>query len=248
MKVATLYDIHGNLPALEAVMKEIRQAAVGLIVIGGDVIPGPMPRETLDYLLALDIPTKFILGNGDEAVLTEMRGKTSDKVPERVRGLVSWTAQQLEPEHKDVLASWPLTVKVDIDPLGEVLFCHAVPQNNTDIFTKLSPEEKLIPVFKDVAADVVVCGHTHMQFDRKIGNLRVVNSGSVGMPYGKSLAHWLLLGETIEFRQTGYDLSKAADLVRQTSYPMADDFAENNLLKVPSEEEALEVLSKSELD
>jgi putative phosphoesterase len=248
MKVASLYDIHGNLPALEAVIKAIRQAGVELIVIGGDVIPGPMPRKTLDYLLALDIPTKFILGNGDEAVLTEMKGKTSDKVPERVRGLVTWTAQQLRPEHQQVLASWPLSVKVQIDPLGEVLFCHAVPQNNTDIFTKLSPEEKLIPVFKDVTADVVVCGHTHMQFDRKIGNLRVVNSGSVGMPYGKSLAHWLLLGDTIEFRQTGYDLSKAAELVRATTYPMAEDFADNNLLKVPTEAEALEVLSKSELD
>jgi putative phosphoesterase len=248
MKVASLYDIHGNLPALEAVMKAIRQAGVELIVIGGDVIPGPMPRETLDYLLALDIPTKFILGNGDEAVLTELRGKTSDKVPERVRGLVTWTAQQLRPEHEAFLASWPLTVKVDIDPLGEVLFCHAVPQNNTDIFTKLTPEEKLIPVFKDVTASSVVCGHTHMQFDRKIGNLRVVNSGSVGMPYGKSLAHWLLLGDTIDFRQTGYDLSKAAELVRATTYPMAEDFADNNLLKVPSEEEALAVLSKSELD
>jgi putative phosphoesterase len=248
MKVASLYDIHGNLPALEAVMKAIRQAGVELIVIGGDVIPGPMPRETLDYLLALDIPTKFILGNGDEAVLTELRGKTSDKVPERVRGLVTWTAQQLRPEHEAFLASWPLTVKVDIDPLGEVLFCHAVPQNNTDIFTKLTPEEKLIPVFKDVTASSVVCGHTHMQFDRKIGNLRVVNSGSVGMPYGKSLAHWLLLGDTIDFRQTGYDLSKAAELVRATTYPMAEDFADNNLLKVPTEEEALAVLSKSELD
>jgi putative phosphoesterase len=191
MKVACLYDIHGNLPAVEAVMKEIRQEGVELIVIGGDVIPGPMPRETMDYLLALDIPTKFILGNGDEAVLTELRGKTSDKVPERVRGLVTWTAQQLRPEHEQALASWPLSVKVDIDPLGEVLFCHAVPQNNTDIFTKLTPEEKLIPVFKDVTANIVVCGHTHMQFDRNIGNLRVVNSGSVGMPYGKSLAHWL---------------------------------------------------------
>jgi putative phosphoesterase len=248
MKVASLYDIHGNLPALEAVIKAIRQAGVELIVIGGDVIPGPMPRETIDYLLALDIPTKFILGNGDEAVLTELRGKTSEKVPERVRGLVTWTAQQLRPEHEAFLASWPLTVKVDIPPLGEVLFCHAVPQNNTDIFTKLTPEEKLIPVFKDLTANIVVCGHTHMQFDRKIRNLRIVNSGSVGMPYGKSLAHWLLLGDTIEFRQTGYDLSNAAELVRGTSYPMAEDFTDNNLLKVPSEEEALAVLSKSELD
>jgi putative phosphoesterase len=247
MKVAALYDIHGNLPALEAVMQEIRQLGVELIVLGGDVMPGPMPRETLDYLLNLEIPTRFIMGNGDDAVLAELTGKTSDKVPERVRSLVQWTARQLEAEHQQAIAGWPLTVQITVESFGDVLFCHATPRNNTEIFTRLTAKEKLLPVFEGVNASLVVCGHTHMQFERSIGGLQVVNAGSVGMPYGKSEANWLLLGEELEFRKTSYDLIKAAELIRMTSYPMAEDFADNNLLKVPSEEEALDVLSKSEL-
>jgi predicted phosphodiesterase len=69
MQVAAIYDIHGNLPALEAVLQEIRQAEIDHVVVGGDVLPGPMPRETLEYLLALEIPAQYIFGNGEVAVL-----------------------------------------------------------------------------------------------------------------------------------------------------------------------------------
>ena len=60
MRVAALYDIHGNLPALEAVLQDIRHAAVDQVVVGGDVLPGPMQRETLTSLLDLDVPVQFI--------------------------------------------------------------------------------------------------------------------------------------------------------------------------------------------
>jgi Icc-related predicted phosphoesterase len=69
MRVAATYDIHGNLPALEAVIQDIRQADVDHVVVGGDVLPGPMPRETLACLLNLDIPVRFIKGNGDREVV-----------------------------------------------------------------------------------------------------------------------------------------------------------------------------------
>src|SRR5438132_9056165 len=76
MRVAALYDIHGNLPALEAVLKEVRGAAVEQIVVGGDVFPGPMPNETLAYLLGPDIPVRFLCGNGDREVRALAEGKT----------------------------------------------------------------------------------------------------------------------------------------------------------------------------
>jgi len=86
MRVAAIYDIHGNLPALEAVLQDIRQAEVDLIVVGGDIVPGPMPREALECLLDLDIPVQFIQGNGEIDALAEMAGTTAIRVPTRFPG------------------------------------------------------------------------------------------------------------------------------------------------------------------
>jgi len=94
---------------------------------------------------------------------------------------------------------------------------------------------------------VVVCGHTHMRFDRTIGRVRVLNAGSVGMPYGEPGAYWLLLGPTVQFRHTHYDLTKAAERIRDTNYPQAHDFAAHNVLQPPSEGEMLEVFTQVEL-
>ena len=169
MRIAALYDIHGNLPALEAVLEDVRDAGVDRVVVGGDVLPGPMPRESLDRLLDLDIPVQFIHGNGDRVVLAQMRGQDISEVPEPYREVISWTAQQLDPEHERLLAGWPSTCRVEIDGLGEVLFCHATPRNDTECFTRMTPEDRLAPVFAGVNASLVVCGHTHMQFDRMVG-------------------------------------------------------------------------------
>src|SRR6267378_8047354 len=107
MRVAALYDIHGNLPALEAVLQDIRQAEIDHLVIGGDVLPGPMPRETLTCLLDLDIPVQFIQGNGDREVLASMAGTETNAAPEQFREVMRWNAEQLHPEHEQLLASWP---------------------------------------------------------------------------------------------------------------------------------------------
>jgi putative phosphoesterase len=247
MRVAALYDIHGNLPALEAVLQDIRQAEVDHIVVGGDVVSGPMPRETLTCLLALDISVQFIQGNGEVEVLAQMAGVDTGNIPEQFRESVRWVAQQLHPEYEPLLAGWPKTLRVEIRGLGEVLFCHATPRNDTEVFTRLTSEDRLLPVFEGLDVPVVVCGHTHMQFDRTIGRVRVVNAGSVGMPYGEPGAYWLLLGPDVQLRHTPYDLANAAERIRDTNYPQAQDFAERNVLQPPSEEEALEAFTKAEL-
>src|SRR5580698_10693107 len=100
MRVAAIYDIHGNLPALEAVVQEIRQGEVGLIIVGGDVVPGPLPCETLACLLNIGIPVQFIYGNGEVAVLEQMAGKDPATVPEHYRPVIRWTTQQLRPEYE----------------------------------------------------------------------------------------------------------------------------------------------------
>jgi putative phosphoesterase len=249
MGVAALYDIHGNLPALEAVLQEIRHAAVNHIVVGGDVFPGPMPVETLACLMDVDIPVQFILGNGDREVLAQMRGTETDwyrGAPEQWREPVRWVAEQLQlrPEHERLLASWPATLRVEISALGHVLFCHATPRTDTDVFTRPTPEERISRVFEGLDVHLVVCGHTHMQFDRTIGSVRVVNAGSVGMPFQEPGAYWLLLGPDVALRRTSYDLTKAAERIRDTKYPQAQDFAAHNVLQPPSEAEMLEVFTR----
>ncbi len=247
MLVAALYDIHANLPALEPVLEEIRRLGVDQVIVGGDVLPGPMPREALTCLLDLDIPTRFIYGNGEVAVLEQMAGRDLVGVPEQYGPTIRWTAQQLDSEHERLLSDWPRTIRVEISGLGEVLFCHATPRNENECFTRLTPEDRLLPVFGRLNVPVVVCGHTHMQFDRTVGTVRVLNAGSVGMPFGNPGADWLLLGSDIEFRHTNYDLAMAAERVRETAYPEADDFAANNILQPPTETKMLELFTRAEL-
>ncbi|HEV7516688.1 MAG TPA: metallophosphoesterase family protein [Thermoanaerobaculia bacterium] len=246
MRVAAIYDIHGNLPALEAVLGEIRQAEVDHVVVGGDVIPGPMPRETLARLLDLEIPAQFIQGNGEVAVLAQMAGTDLVTLPEQAREAIRWTAEQLDPDDKRWLASWPKTLRLEIPGLGEVLFCHATPRNENECFTRLTPEDRLLPVFLGLDVPLVICGHTHMQFDRTVGGIRVVNAGSVGMPFGEPGADWLLLGPDIQLRHTSYDFKRAAERIRGTEYPQAQDFAARNVLQPPSEREMLEIFTKVE--
>jgi putative phosphoesterase len=239
MRIAALYDIHGNLPALEAVLAEIHREKVDQILIGGDVLPGPMPRETLAALLRLEIPVQLIRGNGDRVVLAERAGEEIPEVPEQAREAVRWTARQLDAEHERWIAGWPKTLRIEIPGLGDVLFCHATPRNDTDIFTRLTSEERLASLFEDADAPFVICGHTHMQFDRKIGEIRVINAGSVGMPFGEPGADWLLLGPDVQLRHTSYGLKQAAERIAATQYPQAQQFAERYILQPPSEKEML---------
>jgi len=258
MRVAALYDIHGNLPALDVVLQDIRQANVDQVVVGGDVVPGPMPRETLERLLELDLPVRFIHGNGELAILAQMQATRAGSVtywgttsgarpPESIAETYRWNAAQLAPDLEPVLERWPKTLELEINGLGKVLFCHSTPRSETEVFTRLTSEDRLLPIFEGLSASLVICGHTHMQFDRTIGSTRVVNAGSVGMPFGEPGAYWLLLGPDIRLRHTPYDLAKAAEEIRATSYPQAQDFAARSILQPPSEEQMLEAFSKAEL-
>jgi predicted phosphodiesterase len=247
MRVAALYDIHGNLPALEAVLEEVREAGVDQVVVGGDVVPGPMPRETLSCLLDLWLPVRFISGNCEVAVLEQMAGRDPAAVPEPHRHIIRWTAQQLRADYEQLFTGWPRTLSLEVAGLGHVLFCHATPRNENECFTRLTPEDRLLPIFEGLDVPLVVCGHTHMQFDRMVGTTRVVNAGSVGMPFGAPGADWLLLGPDVQLRHTDYDLDAAAARIRATEYPQAEEVAAQYVLHPPSAAQMLEVFTKAQL-
>ncbi len=246
MRVAVLHDIHGNLPALEAVLDEVRAARVDRIVVGGDVFPGPMAHPVLRALATCGIPAEFIYGNGEVAILDELAGRTP-RVPNAYRSSVRWNAQQLDIGEREFISHWPMTLRLNGSPLGDVCVCHATPRNENDIFTAHTAEDRLIPIFDPIGAAVVVCGHTHLVMDRAIGRTRVVNPGSVGMPFGAVGAHWMVLGTAIEFRHTPYDLDAAARRVRASGYPTAEEFAATYILQPPSEEDMLKVYAQHQL-
>jgi putative phosphoesterase len=191
LKVAALYDIHGNLPALEAVLGEVD---ADVMLVGGDFVMGPWPSETLERLRRLDGDVRFIRGNADREVVEEGQGLAP-------RELIDFVRPKLSAEQREFLSSLPLT-----ETVGRTLFCHATPRNDEEIFTRDSPDERWAEALAGVDADVVVCGHTHVQFDRRLLGVRLVNAGSIGMPYeDEPGAYWALLGEAVELRRTAYE-------------------------------------------
>jgi diadenosine tetraphosphatase ApaH/serine/threonine PP2A family protein phosphatase len=132
-----------------------------------------------------------------------------------------------------------------VDGLGNVLFCHATPNNAHDVFTRITPERSVLSLLGDLDVDLVVCGHTHMQFDRRIEQIRIVNAGSIGMPFGQPGAYWVLLGPEVQLRRTLYDLENAASQIRLTSYPGAEAFAAQSILYPPSEEKMLQAFNQT---
>ena len=245
MRIAALYDIHGNLPALEAVLKEIEHEDVDTIVVGGDVVPGPMSLEVLEVLQHMEDQVKWIRGNCEREVVEFFDGGAVGYIKSKeVRESMEWTARRMGQSQRDFMASLPEKLSLHIEGLGEVLFCHGSPRSDMEILTVTTPEERLQSVLAGVKEDVVVCGHTHMQFDRVSDGKRIVNAGSVGMPYGEPSAYWLLLGPDVSLRKTNYDLEAAAERVRKTEYPLAQDFADNNIVKPETAQEALEYFEK----
>ena len=211
MRVAAISDIHGNLPALDAVLAEIEREDVDAIVVAGDTISGPWPVEAFDAVVRHD--ATIVRGNADREVLQRST---------RYGELAVWCADRVGADRLKVGSGWSLTHELSIDGLGRVLMCHSTPASDDPIYTRITPEDELLALLGPIAADVLVCGHTHMQFDRTLSSgLRIVNPGSVGMPYeGKRGAFWALLGPDVEFRRTEYDVEAAVGAIEALGAPV----------------------------
>ena len=156
MKVAALYDVHGMPWPLEAVLREAQAEHVDLVLFGGDLVDGPFPERALE--LARDVEARFVRGNCER------------EPPE-------WDRAKVDEDDLRWLAELPLTQSLD-----GVLYCHAAPDDDTPLTTIVTPDDTVAKRFAGIEERTVVIGHTHHQFDRRVGGLRVVNAGSVGMP------------------------------------------------------------------
>ncbi|MFE9954956.1 metallophosphoesterase family protein [Micromonospora sp. NPDC005299] len=237
-RVAVLSDIHGALPALEAVLAEPDVAAADLIVLTGDIAAGPQPVEVLDLLASLGDRARWVGGNADRE-LVEARGGRPAKIE-----VSDWAATQLREDQVARLAALPPTVTLPVAGLGEVLFCHATPRDDEEVVLVDSRLERWAEVFAGLPAEVgtVVCGHTHMPFTRLVDRRLVVNPGSVGMPYGGAGAWWALLGSGVQLRRTGFDVDAAcARVAAESRFPDAAAWADEYLRSRHSDVDALTV-------
>jgi putative phosphoesterase len=227
-RVAALADVHGNAPALAAVLAEVEQAEPDLIVFCGDLTWGSFPQETLRLVRALDVPARFVRGNADRSVGVDL---------EHSRG--TWMASTHTPEDLAFLASFEPTVSVEVEGLGTTCFCHGSPRSDEECVTDRTPLERVREFMDGVDASVVVTAHVHVSYDRVIGGVRLVGPGSVGLPYERGGgARWALLGPDVELRRTEYDVEPTVALMRATDDPGVEQIVEL-MLDPPSRDEVI---------
>jgi predicted phosphodiesterase len=237
--VAVLSDIHGVLPALDAVLAHPAVRDAELIVVTGDHASGPQPVAVLDRLLELGDRVVLVRGNADRELVALRRGDDI-LIPDEV---TPWAAAQLSQPHLALLSALPHPIVREVDGFGGVLFCHGTPRDDAEVVLVDSPMRRWREALADVpdTVDTVVCGHTHMPFLRTVDRRLVVNPGSVGMPYGRLGAHWALLRDgAVELHRTEFDVEAAiATIMNDSTFPGRARWCQDYLRTPPSDADAL---------
>jgi predicted phosphodiesterase len=228
MRVAALADVHGNAPALAAVLEEVGSAGADLIVFCGDLTWGPLPNETLAIARAIELPVRFVRGNADRSVGVHLDDRGT------------WMAAQHDAEATAFVNGFETHVVVDIDGLGPTRFVHGSPRSDEECVTPRTSADRVREFMEGVPERAVVTAHVHVSYDREIDGVRLVSPGSVGRPYeGARGARWALLGPDVELRSTAYDHEATAELYRASGIPRLDEDLQM-LLEPISRNEAVE--------
>ena len=232
-RLACLADGHGNVAALDAVLASPEFATADAVAFLGCMTTGPEPDVVMERCEALAIPCFFLAGNGERNVI-ELAGGRED---------LSWLIGRWIVEHHSsravaALRDWPETLVADVVGLGGVRLVHGSPRSDVELLTPATPPERITAATRDVAEDVIVHGHTHLQYDRLVAGRRVVGCGSVGLPYTSAGfgAEWTLLGPDVIPVRTVYDLEEARRRIIASDYPSAQ-FLET--LEAPFSPEAI---------
>jgi putative phosphoesterase len=232
MRVAVISDVHGNAPALKAVLAELERDEPDLIVVGGDLTWGPLPDETFE--LARSLNARFVRGNADRAVLENVSETDREQ----------WMQAHHSAEMREFLAGFEEQIVVEVDGLGPVRFCHGSPRSDEECVTPETPEARVREFREGVPEQVLVTAHVHIQFDREVAGIRSVNAGSVGLPYeGRPGAYWAILGPDVEMRRTEYDLDETIELYRASGQPDVEKIVEM-MLEPPEPREVIDHAEK----
>jgi predicted phosphodiesterase len=225
VRVAALADVHGNAPALEAVLAEVAREHVDLIVFCGDLTWGPLPNETLAIVRALETTARFVRGNADRMIGAD----------ESDRG--RWLAAAHGEEQARLVNGFDTHVVAEVDGLGPTRFVHGSPRSDEECVTPRTPEERVREFMANLPERVVVTAHVHVSYDRRVGDVRLVGPGSVGRPYeGERGARWALLGPDVDLRRTEYDHEAAAELFRASGIPQVEEDVKALLEPITREE------------
>jgi putative phosphoesterase len=219
-RVAFLADVHGNIPALEAVLAEVERAGPDLVVFCGDLTWGPEPERTVELVAALGERAVFVRGNADRIVLELVRGTREPQQPRD-----GWMAEQHSAAAVELLAGFPFTAIVEVTGLGAVRCCHGTPRSDNELVTHRTPAERMAQIAATMDETILANGHTHLQFDRVVAGLRSLNPGSVGLPYHTGepgTAYWAMAGPEVVLRRSRYDVAEAIARCRAVGDPSAD--------------------------
>lgn len=229
MKQVTIFgDIHGNLPALEAVLADIDASSLSPLYCLGDLVGyGTFPNEVIKTIRERNIPTQ--MGNYDQGV-----GNNSDdcgcayttKVAEELgKRSISWSNQHTTEENKVFLRRLTGQIPIELDGL-RVQLVHGSPRKINEYLFENRPDASLERLLDMTQADVLVCGHTHIPYHRILPSGRhVVNAGSVGKPKdGDPQACYVILEAnnrdlTVTFRRVPYDVERAAQAIEASEMP-----------------------------
>lgn len=250
MRLAIIADIHSNLPALEAVLKDIETIGVDEIVVAGDVINGgPFPHEVVTLLEDRGLPV--LLGNHEQYVLECLHPDTAERYPKSRWGSLYWTTDQLENRQLERIRAWPVALE-----RAGMLIVHGSPQDLRGGILPETPDSVVAERFSAVQQRWVITAHTHIAFVRQWQHLTLINPGSVGMPLdGNPAASYVLLtlteaGFIVQHRRVMYDTTLIEKATRQRGLleiggPIAYLFMQETLTGRPLVVEYLEQIESA---
>ncbi len=220
-RLAVLADIHSNLPALEAVLDDLKQFAVDRIIVAGDVVNwGPFSSQVMERLAGLNCA--FIRGN-NELYLTDWH---TPRMPEAWRKYTfpPYTLAQLGDRWMNIISTWPDTISLRFRDAPAIQVVHGSPRSHFEVMLPTSTQEELEPMLASVEAATVIAAHSHLPMDRQVGRWHLLNPGSAGnMLDGNLNASYMLLESSSDawqatFRRVPFDNQPLIDEFERTGF------------------------------
>jgi putative phosphoesterase len=241
-RVAILSDVHGNLPALQACLEDVRRANVDAIFFLGDLTWGPQPREVLDRTRLIEEQTAFVAGNADRAVVELAAGVSPFDTP-----IGRWILDAHGEDGVAQVSAFAPTITITTSRLGRIRLCHGSPRSDIELLTPGTPADRIRDAVSGMGLAGFAHGHTHLQYWREVEGLTVIGPGSVGLPYDADTpgARWALLHEGVELRVSAYEIEDSIAAAHSAEFPGAA-FYEETLRTPPTLEEIVNDAEKRE--